>query len=69
VPLWNIAIDDEAPLSYRNSDGLASCLSINISDQFGADVPPATAMSANNFRAALVSGFSNPRREAVGVYV
>lgn len=68
VPLWNLDIDDEAPLSFRNSDGLASCLAVKIADQFGADIPATTALSANSFQASLATGFSNPRQEVQGVY-
>lgn len=69
VPLWNLDIDDEAPLSFRDSNGLASCLAVDIADQFGADVTATTALSAAHFKSAMVTGFSNPRREAVGVFV
>ncbi len=68
VPLWDIAIDDEAPLSFRNTDGLAACLAVNIADQFGADITATTAQSAAHYRSALLSGFSNPSRDVPGVY-
>lgn len=66
--LWNLVPDDEAPLSFRDPQGLASCLAINLADQFGVDVPAVTGMQAAHFRSALVTRFSTPSTTAVGVY-
>lgn len=60
--------DDDAPLSLRDSNGLASCLAVNLSDQWGADVAPATALSAAHFRSALVTRFGSVRPQSAGVY-
>lgn len=68
VPIYLMDLDDEAPLSFRDSNGLASCLAINIADQWGADVHPATAQAAAGFRSALVTRFSTPSMPVCGVY-
>lgn len=68
VSLWDLVPDDEAPLSQRDAQGLASCLAVLISDQFGADIPATTAMQAAHYRSALVTRFSTPSTVATGVY-
>lgn len=68
VPLWNIGLDDAAPLSARDANGLASCLAMNLSDQWGADVAPATQLAASHFKSALVTRFSTPSTVVAGSY-
>lgn len=51
-----IALNDEAPLSARGSDGLASVLAIRLSDEFGSTLlSPVTLQSANRYKIALVT--------------
>jgi len=63
-----LALDDEAPRSAGDPQGLAACLAMEISDQFGADVLAGTQMQAARFKAAMTSRFSMPRTETVGCY-
>lgn len=57
-------LDDEAPLSARNADGLASCLAIACGDLFGSELLSAiTQQSAASYKLALVSNFGNGEDE------
>jgi len=72
VKMWQtidgLTLDDEAPRSYADLNGLASCLAIEISDQFGSDIPEATAVASMRFKTSLVTRFGMERSETVGVY-
>lgn len=47
---------DEAPLSARGPDGLASVLAVRLADQFGAELlSPGTIQAANRYKLSLVS--------------
>lgn len=63
-----LTLDDEAPRSYADLNGLASCLAVEISDQFGSDIPEATAVASMRFKTSLVTRFGMERSETVGVY-
>lgn len=55
-----LSANDEAPLSARSLDGLASVLALRMSELFGSTLAsPVTLQSANRYRAALVSNFGN----------
>ena len=55
-----IKLSDEAPLSARGIDGLASVLAIRLTEQFGSELAsPQTLRSANSYRTALVCNFGN----------
>lgn len=64
----SLDLDSEAPRSVMDPQGLASCLAVEISDQFGVDPPAATQLQAARFKMAMTSRFSMPRSQAVGVY-
>lgn len=50
-----LTLNDEAPLSARNSDGLASVLAVRLADEFGATLlSPGTLQAANRYKTALV---------------
>lgn len=49
----NLTLNSEAPLSARDSDGLASVLAVRLSDEF-TDPRPATVLAAKRFKLALV---------------
>ncbi len=72
IKLWrsidDLTLTDSAPLSFADPDGLAACLAVEVSDQFGADVPQITMMAANRFKVGLTQRFSMPRQTVVGVY-
>lgn len=55
-----LVLTDEAPLSARNADGLASVLATRIADQFGdSQLSRITLMSANRYRLALVNSYGS----------
>lgn len=54
----DLTLDDEAPLSARNLDGLASVLAVRVVDQFGdTNLSQLTMRSANKYQLALVTSF------------
>lgn len=56
VSTTDLILNDEAPLSSRGPDGLASLLAVRLSDEYGADLlSPLTMQSANRYKLALVS--------------
>lgn len=53
-----LALSDEAPLSARGMDGLASLLAERLSDEFGTTLlSPSTMKAANRYRLALVTRY------------
>lgn len=66
--LDSLTLDDPAPLSTRDADGLKARLAMQIADEFGGDVSNATLALARSFQSSLVSRWSMPRREQMGVY-
>lgn len=64
-----LTLDDEAPRSYADLDGLASQLAIKVSDQFGSDVAPATVRAAALYQSALTMRFGMERTETRGVFM
>lgn len=55
-----ITLQDEAALSARGMDGLASVLAIRLTEQFGSELAgPQTLRSANSYKTALVCNFGN----------
>lgn len=75
VKAWHalspLFLDDPAPRSFSDAQGLAACLAIEISDSYGsaATVGPATAMQASRFKSAMTTRYSMPRVESAGVFV
>lgn len=66
--LDDLALDAEAPRSSADPQGLAACLAVEIADQFGVEVMPATLAQASRFKSAMVNRFSMPRQMVPGVY-
>lgn len=64
-----LMLDQPAPLSSRNPDGLSALLAMQIVDQFGGDMPQGTVRAALQFQSSLLTRYSAPREEAAGVYV
>lgn len=64
-----LQMDDEAPRSKADRQGLAACLAIELSDQFGADVSPATIQQASRYKQALTAHYGFAPRETMGVYI
>lgn len=54
----NLGLTDEAPLSARSFDGLASVLALRLTEYFGSELAsPVTLQSANRYRSALVTNY------------
>lgn len=54
----NLTLTDEAPLSARGFDGLASVLAIRLTELFGSELAgPQTLRSANRYSVALVTNY------------
>lgn len=68
VALFSLDLDDEAPLSYRDADGLKAMLALQIADEYGGDVTAATSRLASLFQSNLVSRWSMPRQPLYGSY-
>lgn len=64
-----LQLDMEAPRSAADVQGLASCLAIEISDQFGSDLQEQTIVAAGRYKTALAARFGMRREQSVGVYM
>lgn len=54
----NLGLTDEAPLSARSFDGLASVLAMRLTEYFGSELAsPVTLQSANRYKSALVTNY------------
>lgn len=54
----NLGLADEASLSARSFDGLASVLAIRLTEYFGSELAsPVTLQSANRYKSALVTNY------------
>lgn len=54
----NLTLTDEAPLSARGFDGLASVLAVRLTELFGSELAgPQTLRSANRYSVALVTNY------------
>lgn len=59
----NLGLTDEAPLSARSFDGLASVLAIRLTEYFGPELAsPVTLQSANRYKSALVTNYGTGDR-------
>jgi hypothetical protein len=56
--ITTIDLGDNAPLSERDSSGLAACLAVELADEFGATAPPTTVNSAIRFQMGLTQNYS-----------
>lgn len=61
-------VDSNAPLSFRDPNGLQCVLAMEIADQWGAEVPAVTQRGATLFNIALTHKWSMPREASIGVY-
>lgn len=68
VTLDALQLDNEAPRSGDDPEGLSAVLALEVADTFGAEVGQATLRQANRFLVNLTHRYSTPRQAAVGVY-
>lgn len=59
-PLYGLTLDSDAPLSYRDAEGLKCLLATMINDEFGGELGQMTVMMANQFKTALTHRYSMP---------
>ncbi|MFC0304395.1 hypothetical protein ACFSTI_29295 [Rhizorhabdus histidinilytica] len=69
VGLYGLALTDQAPLSYRDPEGLKALLALSIVDEFGGEVGAATTRLAGMFQSALTTRYSFHDRPVFGEYV
>lgn len=63
-----MTLDDEAPRSDADVQGLASMLALEIADQFDAAVPDATVRQASRYQQQMITRFGMRRDCTPGVY-
>lgn len=63
-----LTLNDPAPRSYDDPEGLAACVATEIADQFGLELPGSTFRQAVRFQSAIGSSFSRPSQTQMGVY-
>lgn len=66
--LYGLTLDAEAPLSYRDAEGLKCLLATIIMDEFGGELGAMSVQMANQFKTALVSRYSMPATVGVSAY-
>jgi hypothetical protein len=69
VQVEMLQMDNEAPRSVTDPEGLSAALAMELADTFGAEIGPTTLRQAGRFTAAMINNPSAPRREAAGVYM
>jgi len=68
VQIEMLQMDNEAPRSVTDPEGLSATLAMELADTFGAEIGPTTLRQAGRYTTAMINNPSAPRREAVGVY-
>jgi hypothetical protein len=63
-----MSLDDEAPRSVTDPEGLRAVLAMEVADQFGAEITPTIQRQAARYTVAMTSSFSMPRETVQGVY-
>lgn len=63
-----LALADEAPLSERSVDGLASLLAVRLTEEFDMQPRPGALAAAQRFQALLSHKLDRPREETEAVY-
>ena len=68
--LYDIAIDDTAPLAYRDAQGIAALLATTVADIFGTgELSPSTIQSAKIFQSSVVNRWSSPANAIPGSFM
>lgn len=68
--LYDIAIDDAAPLSHRDAQGLAALLATTVADIFGTGtLSPTTIQAAKIFQSSMVNRWSSPANAIPGSFM
>lgn len=69
VQIEMLQMDNEAPRSVTDPEGLSATLAMELADTFGAEIGPTILRQAGRYTTAMVNNPSAPRREAAGVYM
>lgn len=64
----SLQLDDEAPRSASDPEGLSAMLAIEVADMFGAEVGPTTQRQGTRYQVALTQRFGMRREPVPGVY-
>jgi hypothetical protein len=64
-----LQLDDEAPRSTADREGLAALLALELADSYGIDIGPATVRQANRYSVAMTSRYGMRREATAGVYM
>ncbi len=59
------ALDQPAPLSHRDRNGLTALLATLLADDFGTEVPQNVALQAAQFKQALTGNYSTYKRDDI----
>ena len=66
--LDSLQLDQQAPRSAADPEGLAAILSLELADTFGAEIGPSTLRQAQRFQTALTHRYGMRREASVGVF-
>ncbi|MCW2763387.1 MAG: hypothetical protein JWR85_3588 [Marmoricola sp.] len=67
-PIKDLRLEDDAPRSSADPEGLAAMLALEVADKFGIDVSPFTMRAAARFQTALTSRLGMRREAVAGNY-
>lgn len=67
--LYDLTDDSNAPLSARDAEGLKALLALQIVDEYGGTLGPATARQAGIFQSSLINRFSMPQSVVAGEFI
>lgn len=56
--IYALTLDDDAPLSFRDPQGLCALLATQIADEYGREIGPTTFRQAASFQSGLTNRFS-----------
>jgi hypothetical protein len=66
--IYDLEIDSQAPLSWRDENGLASLLATTLADQFGGQLSETTVSAARVFQSGLIHRWSMPSQVSAGTF-
>jgi hypothetical protein len=66
--IYDLTITSEAPLSFRDPQGLAAYLAVQMADETSGTLGPSTVRQASSFLTQISSRFSAPSEPIAGVY-
>lgn len=64
-----LQLDDEAPRSTADREGLSALLAMELADSYGVDILPGTQRQAARYSVAMTARYGMRREAAAGVYM